>query len=104
METISRRWVVLNDHERRTLRAVEHQFRAEDPEFTRLFEARQARQARLLRHPQKLGVNIAIVVAVLLAVLMLVVGSLAGALGFVVATGLIWLAWSHSAGPDRKAP
>jgi Mg2+/citrate symporter len=101
METISRRWVVLNDHERRTLRAVEHQFRAEDPEFTRLFEARQA---RLLRRPHQFGVNIAVVVAVLLAVLMLVVGSLAGALGFVVATGLVWLVWRHSAGPDSKTP
>jgi hypothetical protein len=91
---------VLNDHERNELREVERQFQAEDPRFTRSFEARQA---RLARHPHKLGVNLAVVAATLLAAVTLLAGSLAGAVAIVVTTCLIWLAWSHSAGTDRRA-
>jgi Flp pilus assembly protein TadB len=92
---------VLNDHERKALREVERQFQDEDPRFTRSFEARQS---RLARHPHKLGANLAVVAAVLLAVVTLLAGSLTGALAIVVTTGLIWLAWSRSAGTDRRAP
>jgi hypothetical protein len=81
---------VLNDHERKTLREVEQQFMAEDPEFTRAFEARQT---RLSRRPHRLSATIAIVVATLLTAQMLVTGSLAGALAFATVTGLLWVAW-----------
>jgi hypothetical protein len=92
---------VLNDHERETLREVERQFQAEDPCFTRSFEARQT---RLERHPHKLGARLAVLAAALLTAFLLLAGSLAGALAIALATGLIWLAWSHSAGNDRPAP
>jgi hypothetical protein len=83
---------VLSDHERKTLREVEQQLMAEDPEFTRSFEAGQA---GLSRHPRRLAVRIGVVVGALLAALMLVTGSLVGALVFAVAAGLIWVAWLH---------
>jgi hypothetical protein len=91
---------VLSDHERKALREVERQFQAEDPRFTRSF---QARQTRLARHPHNLGANLAVVAAALLAAVTLLAGSLTGALAIVVTTGLIWLAWSRSAGTDRPA-
>ena len=92
---------MLSDHERKTLREVERQFIAEDPEFNRAFEARQT---RLSRHPHRLGAGIAVVVAALFTAFLLVAGSLAGALAFAVATGLIWVAWRHSADTERRAP
>jgi hypothetical protein len=85
---------VLSDHERNALREVERQFQAEDPRFTRSFEARQT---RLARHPHTLGANLAVVAAMLLAAVTLLAGSLVGALAIVLTTGLIWVAWSHSA-------
>jgi hypothetical protein len=93
---------VLNDHERKTLREVEQQLMAEDPEFARSFEARQA---RLSRHLRGLGVRIGVVVAALLAALMLVNGSLVGALVFAVTAGLIWVAWLPPGDTDEwRAP
>jgi Flp pilus assembly protein TadB len=92
---------VLNDHERKALREVERQFQAEDPRFTRSFEARQT---RLARHPHKLGTRLTVAAAALLTAFLLVAGSLAGALAVAAATGLIWLAWRHSVGTDRRAP
>jgi Flp pilus assembly protein TadB len=91
---------VLNDHERETLREVERRFQAEDPRFTRSFEARQT---RLARHPHKLGARLALVAAALLIAFLLLSGSSAGALATALATGLIWLAWSHSARTDGPA-
>jgi Flp pilus assembly protein TadB len=100
--TISRRrWIVLNDHERKTLREVERRFQAEDPRFTRSFEARQTRMAR---HAHTWAANLAVVAAALLAAVTLLAGSSTGALAIVVATCLIWAAWRHSAGTDRRAP
>jgi Flp pilus assembly protein TadB len=99
-ETISRRrWIVLNDHERKALREFERQFQDEDPRFTRSFEARQT---RLARHPHNLGANLAVVAAMLLAAVTLLAGSLVGALAIVLTTGLIWVAWSRSACTDRR--
>jgi hypothetical protein len=92
---------VLSDHERKTLREVERQFQAEDPGFTRSFEARQTRMAR---HPRKLGVHLVLGSAALLAVLVLISGSLAGALAIAFTTALIWLTWSHSSGSDPRMP
>lgn len=89
---------MLNDHERKALREVERRFQAEDPRFTRSFEAHQT---RLERHPHKRGARLALVAAALLAAFLLLAGSSAGALAIALATGLIWLAWSHSAGTDR---
>jgi Flp pilus assembly protein TadB len=97
METISRRWVVLNDHERKTLRAVEHEFRAEDPEFARIFEARQT---SLSRHTRRLDASIVVAVVMLLVVLMVAAGSAVGAMGLIVATALFWVAWRHSGGTE----
>ena len=91
---------MLSDHERKALREVERQFQAEDPRFTRSFEARQTRMAR---HPHKLGARIAVVAAALLTAFLLFAGSLAGALAVAFTTGLIWVAWSHSAGTHRPA-
>jgi hypothetical protein len=91
---------VLSDHERETLREVERQFQAEDPRFTRSFEARQT---RLARHPHQLGANLAVVAATLLAAVTLLAGSLTGALAIVLTTWLIWMAWHHSADTDRPA-
>lgn len=91
---------MLSDHEWETLRAVEHRFRAEDPHFARIFEARQT---RLSRNPHHLGPSIVVAVVMLLAVLMVAVGSWAGALGLVVATALFWVAWRHSGGADQRA-
>jgi Flp pilus assembly protein TadB len=92
---------VLSDHERKALREVERQFQAEDPRFTRSFEAHQTRMAR--RH-RKLGAHLAVLAAALLTTFLLVAGSLVGALAVAAATGLIWVAWRHSAGTDRGAP
>jgi len=72
----------------------------EDPEFTRSFEAQQT---RLSRRPHQLAARIALVTAALLTVLMLVAGSLAGALAFAFASGVIWLAWCHSVDTGRRA-
>jgi hypothetical protein len=93
-----RRRVVLSDHERETLRAVERQFLAEDPEFARSFDMR----ARDLRggHRVSVSLQIGIVATVLLGALMLVAGSPVGALAFATATGLIWQARRH---PTRHA-
>jgi Flp pilus assembly protein TadB len=92
---------VLSDHERKTLREVERQFQAEDPDFTRSFEARQT---RLARHPRKLGVRLTLGSAALLAVFVLIAGSLAGALAIAFATWLIWLVWRHSGATERRIP
>lgn len=92
---------MLNDHERKTLREVERRFQAEDPRFTRSFEARQTRMAR---HPCRWAANLAVVAAALLAAVTLLAGSLTGALAIVLATCLVWAAWRHSAGTDRPAP
>ena len=86
---------MLNDHERKTLREVERHLMADDPEFTRAFEARQG---RLPRRPGRRGTVIAIVAGVLFAALMLIAGSLTGALAVAVTTWLIWLAWRRAAG------
>jgi hypothetical protein len=86
---------VLNEHERKTLREVEHQLMADDPEFARAFEARQA---RLQRHPGLRGTGIAVVAGILLAALMLIAGSLTGALAVAVTTWLIWMAYRRAAG------
>ena len=86
---------MLNDHEWKALREVERQFQDEDPRFTRSFEARQTRMAR---HPHELGARVAVVAAALIAAVVLLAGSSAGALAIAFATGLIWVAWSHSAG------
>ncbi|TWF74960.1 DUF3040 family protein [Pseudonocardia hierapolitana] len=85
---------MLNDRERDTLRGVERQFLAEDPDFVRAFEARQTRMSR----PGRLGARIAIGAAALLAVFLLVAGSLGGALVVAVAT---WLTWMGPHQPSR---
>jgi hypothetical protein len=70
--TISRRrWIVLNEHERKTLREVERRLQAEDPRFTRSFEARQTRMAR---HPHKRAADLAVGAAALLAAVTLLAG------------------------------
>jgi hypothetical protein len=86
---------VLSDHEWKALREVERRFQDEDPRFTRSFEARQTRMAR---HPYELGARLVVVAAALVAAVVLLAGSLAGALAIAFTTGLIWVAWSHSAG------
>jgi Protein of unknown function (DUF3040) len=92
---------VLSDHERKTLREVERQFLAEDPEFTRSFDT----SAQHLRREYRDGesVKIAIFAAALLCGLMLVAGSPGGALAFAAVTGLIWLGWRHSNNPSRRS-
>jgi hypothetical protein len=91
---------VLNDHERKALREVEHQLMADDPEFTRAFEARQA---RLQRHIGRRAVGIVVAAGMLIAALMLIAGSFAGALAVAATTGLIWMACRRPAGLDRRA-
>lgn len=90
---------MLSDHDRKTLREVEHHCMAEDPAFTRSF---QERQARLSRRPHQTAAAIAIAVAALLTTLMLIAGSLTGALAFATVTGLIWMAWRHSTETNRR--
>ncbi len=85
---------MLSDHEWKALREVERQFQDQDPRFTRSFEARQTRMAR---RPHELGARLAVAAAALVAAVILLAGSLAGALAIVFTTGLIWVAWSHSA-------
>jgi hypothetical protein len=94
-----RRFVVLNDHERRTLREVEQQIMVDDPEFVCSF---QARQARLQRDPRRRGAAIAAGVAILLAVFMLLAGSLTGAIASAVTTVLIWAVWHSSTGTASR--
>jgi hypothetical protein len=90
---------VLNDHERKTLREVERQCMAEDPGFTRGFEARQA---RLSRHPHRLGLGLGVVVGVLLTVFLLIIGLLGSALVVAAMTGLvIWAVRHHWVGTHR---
>ena len=91
---------MLNDHERKTLREVEHQLLVEDPEFTRSFATRAQRLER--RHLDGGLVKIAILAAVLLGALMLVAGSPSGALAFAAVAGLTWLTrrrWNGGPGP-----
>jgi Flp pilus assembly protein TadB len=92
---------VLSDHEWKALREFERQFQADDPGFTRSFEARQT---RLARHPRRPGARLALGAATLVAALVLIAGSLAGALAIAFATGLIWVVWRHSGGTDRQPP
>ena len=89
---------MLNDHERKALSEVERRLMADDPEFARHFEARQA---RLQRHPRE-GAVLAVGGAVLLAVLMLLAGSVTGALGTLVVTVLLWAMWRSSTGTESR--
>ena len=93
---------MLSDHERKTLREVERQCMADDPDFTRAFEAGQT---RLSRHPHQLGVTLAVVAAALLTTFLLVAGSAGSALVVAATTGLIiWAVRHHSAGTNRQNP
>lgn len=92
---------MLSEHERKTRREVERHCMAKNPAFTRSFEERQTRLSRL--RPQTRAV-IAIMVAILLTALMLIGGTLAGALAFASATGLIWVVWRHSTNTNRRTP
>jgi Flp pilus assembly protein TadB len=93
---------VLSDHERKTLREVERQCMADDPDFTRTFEADQT---RLSRHPHQLGLTLVVVAAALLTTFLLVAGSLGSAAVVATATGLIiWAVRHHAAGTDRQSP
>lgn len=99
---ISRRWIVLSDHEWKTLREVERQCTADDPDFTRAFEAGQT---RLSRHPHQLRVSLLVVAAGLLTTFLVVAGSLGSALVVAAATGLIiWAVRHHSSGMNRQSP
>lgn len=82
---------MLSDHEWKTLRELERQFRADDPAFSRSFDVRARRTGR-----SRIG-TVAVVTAVLVVALMLVSGSLGGALALAVVTGLLWLAWHRAA-------
>ena len=83
---------MLSDRERKTLRELERQFRADDPAFSRSFDVRARRTGR-----SRIGTAAAVVTAVLVVALMLVSGSLGGALALAVVTGLLWLAWHRAA-------
>jgi hypothetical protein len=82
---------VLSDHEQERLRALEHQFRAEDPEFIRSFDTRARHLGRA--HGDSVSLTIGIAAAVLLGALLLLAGSSGGPLAFAAAAGLIWLVW-----------
>jgi Flp pilus assembly protein TadB len=91
---------VLSDHELKTLREVERQCMADDPDFTRTFEAGQT---RLSRHPHQLGLTLAVVAAALLITFLLVAGSLGSAVVVAAATGLIiWAVRHHSVSTKRQ--
>jgi hypothetical protein len=93
---------VLSDHERKTLREVERQCMADDPDFTRAFAAGQT---RLSRHPHQLGVSLMVAAAALFTVFLLVAGSLAGAVAVATSTGLIiWAGRHQSADTNRHTP
>jgi Flp pilus assembly protein TadB len=93
---------VLSDHELKSLREVERQCMADDPDFTRTFEAGQA---RLSRHPHQLGLTLAVVAAALLTTFLLVAGSLGSAVVVAAATGLIiWAVRHRSASTKRQTP
>ena len=97
---------MLSDHEWKTLRNVERQFLADDPEFdpavARLRSSR-ARRASNRNLMPVLGSSFTGSGAVLLGGLMLVVGSPGGALAFAAMTGLMWLAWRHSHDSSRRS-
>ena len=91
---------MLSDHEWQTLRAVERQIIADDPEFTRSFDMR-AQRLRRIDHDRELA-KIAVVAVVLLCALMLVAGSPSGALA-VAATGRVDLAGpAQPTSPPRR--
>jgi DUF3040 family protein len=96
----TRRCVTPSGHEWNTLCDVERQLLAAKPESVLRFEARQT---RLSGHPRKLRARIALIVGLLLGALMLVTGSASGALAFLTATTVIWVAWScfGETGPRR---
>ncbi|TWF82180.1 DUF3040 family protein [Pseudonocardia hierapolitana] len=93
---------MLSDHERKTLREVERQCMADDPDFTRAFEAGQT---RLAGHPHQLGLTLAVVAAALLTTFLLVAGSLGSSVVVAAGTGLIIWAMRHrSTSTDRQTP
>lgn len=95
------RCVVLSDHDRKVLHAVELQFKAEDPEFAWSFDARQQRLRRSHHQSSQAG-RIAIAVALLFSAFMLVAGEVSGALALATATGLICMVWWFSDGTSRR--
>lgn len=81
--THMRRFVVLSDREQRTLREVQRQFEAEDPDFTRSFDVGQRHSTYSYQWAYAMprwAYSTAIVVAVTVGVLMLFVGALGPAL------------------------
>jgi hypothetical protein len=83
-----RRCVVLNDHERKTLRDIQQQLSVDDPDFERSFQAFETPAPQMYR---RLIYAAGIVIAALLAVVGLLAGSAGGALLFAVIAGLVWL-------------
>lgn len=76
---------MLSDHERRTLREVERDCLAEDPDFVRSFQAGEQRPG------YRSTATLAMVVSASIGAILLIAGSLIGALAFTVSAGLIWL-------------
>lgn len=96
---------MLSDHERKALRELERQLIADDSEFPQAFDARAQRLDRQhLGVPAKIAITVAVVLlALMLLALMLLVGSLAGALAFACAIGLIWLICRPPHGTRRRS-
>lgn len=81
---------MLSNHERRTLREVERDCLAEDPDFVRPFQADEHRPG------YRSTATLAMVVAASIGSILLIAGSVVGALAFTVSAGLIWLLRRYS--------
>jgi hypothetical protein len=112
-ERILRRSVVLNDHERKTLREVERRFMAEDPEFPRSFDDVGRRHSTCsLQWPSAMPrwayamgrwiSTTALVLAVALAALMIMVVSPGAALVFAVLATIIGVSRERGDETDRR--
>jgi hypothetical protein len=80
---------MLSDHERDTLRKIQHQLSVVDADFERSFHALERPPVPPTRH--RLTYTAVIVIAMLLGAVLLFAGSPAGALAFMVTAGSAWI-------------
>jgi hypothetical protein len=103
-----RRFVVLSDHERKTLREVERQLMAEDPEFPRRFDRVGQRHPTYSLHwayaMPRWAYTTAIVAAVTLSVLMMMVRAPGAALVFAALATIIAVVRKCRDKPARREP
>lgn len=88
---------MLSDHDRRTLRELEHRLAAEDAAFVQRFDAAGPPPRRNPWH----GAGVAqFVGALTLGIVMLVAGATAGAVAFLGGAAAVGLAWWYAQDPE----